>query len=276
MSKKIFVYDPGNFVPDYNYCLCKALKDNYPEDEIVLIAHEKNWGKRKKNFKLKKFFFNIVENIIFLKDPIKKIFKGVEYLFELFLFIFYVIKEKPDVIHIQWFPVPLEDVIAFSVIKIFNVRLVYTVHDVLPHKEKFYHKWVYGIVYKIPDILIIHSDKYRKNIEKLYGKSFHEKITIIPHGDFKKLYEEYPLDLDKSMNSDEIVFMFFGLIKKYKGLDILLRAIGRIKNQIEGKKVKFKIFGKVKTDFEKYDKIIRDEGIRNLLDLRLEFIDEKK
>ncbi|TYB96327.1 MAG: glycosyltransferase [Kosmotoga sp.] len=273
---KILIYDPGNFVPDYNYCLCKALKDNYPEDEIVLIAYEKNWDKRQTNFKLNNFFFKIVENIKLLRGPIKKIFKGIEYLVELILFIFYVIRKSPDVIHIQWFPVLIADIIVFKIIGYFDIKLIYTVHNVLPHKEKFYHKWVYNIVYKIPTILIIHSDKYKKNIEKLYGTAFHKKIHIIPHGDFKKLYEEYQLNKNVNNNSDKIIFLFFGLIKEYKGLDILLKAVGRIKDQIKDKQVVFKIYGKVKTDFSQYEKIIQNKGIENLLDLRFEFIDEEE
>jgi D-inositol-3-phosphate glycosyltransferase len=57
-----------------------------------------------------------------------------------------------------------------------------------------------------------------------------EKIKVIPHGNFNDYLPEKPMTKNEAreyfeLNNDEKVLLFFGFIKEYKGLDILLEAV---------------------------------------------------
>jgi glycosyltransferase involved in cell wall biosynthesis len=71
--------------------------------------------------------------------------------------------------------------------------------------------------------------------------------------------------------------LFFGFIRKYKGLDILLEAMQLLKNHlIHGKEVKLLIAGEFYEDRAHYDEQIRELGIENQLILHTDFIPDSE
>lgn len=72
----------------------------------------------------------------------------------------------------------------------------------------------------------------------------------------------------KQRSHDEFTFLFFGLIRDYKRLDLFIKAA----NLLNNKKCKFIIAGKC-DDWNKYEKLIDD---KTLFDLHLRFIDDNE
>ena len=273
----IYLFDPGNFVSDYNYSLCSALEDNFSKTEVTLFAdNKKNWNTEDLNFNLIDCFFSLTKKFEIHNTILRRIFKVIEYPFNLLIFILKVLKNDPDIIHIQWLPVPFLDIILFYIFKCMGINLIYTVHNILPHERKFYHIYLYKSVYKIFDELIIHTEGNKKEFISLFGDRFSKKLNVIPHGDFGKIYLKSSGDKKNKSNGDKLVFLFFGLIREYKGLDVLLQALNNIKNTIDRNNVIFKIYGNPTTDFSKYKDIIIKNNLKQYLDLRLEFIPERE
>ena len=109
--------------------------------------------------------------------------KPLSYLLSQLILLYYIIKTRPSVIHFQWFKFPIVDYFLLKIISLFlnKVKIVYTVHNVLPHNTVNTHKYIYEKIYKIVHKIIIH-DQYSKNI---LSKSFNIKplkIHVIPHG----------------------------------------------------------------------------------------------
>ena len=66
--------------------------------------------------------------------------------------------------------------------------------------------------------------------------------------------------------------MFFGFIRKYKGLDILLEAIHILKQQNALENIKLMIAGEFYENAQPYLDAIQNSGIEELIILKNEFI----
>jgi D-inositol-3-phosphate glycosyltransferase len=144
-------------------------------------------------------------------------------------------RDGPEIIHIQslfyWV-----DWLFLAGLGKTSSQLILTVHDVIPHK--FYTKhftWVeliiLGFMYKKADKLIIHAEMNRQQL--LYEFPFAEdKAVVIPHGEYSLsgITQEISQDEARSvleLDDNQRVILFFGYIRKIKGIDILLRAFDR-------------------------------------------------
>jgi glycosyltransferase involved in cell wall biosynthesis len=75
------------------------------------------------------------------------------------------------------------------------------------------------------------------------------------------------------LNPDDRIILFFGFIRKYKGLDILLEAMKIIRQQ--NKNIKLLIAGEFYEDEKPYRDLIEKYALHDVLILRTEFIADK-
>jgi D-inositol-3-phosphate glycosyltransferase len=109
---------------------------------------------------------------------------------------------------------------------------MHTAHDVVLVNENKINILYNRLVYKFSDVLIVHSETNKKQLSDYY-KISKNKIYVMPHGSFnyykdiKKIdiqFEKEKLDIEP----DQTVLLFFGFIKYYKGLELLLEALNSI------------------------------------------------
>lgn len=158
--------------------------------------------------------------------------------------------EEPDVIHIAF-----EDVIVGILIYLLHGRypLVLTEHDPSPHfGESLLVKINWGIARFLSersvDAIIVHGEKL-KNILISRGIS-DDKVQVIPHGDYS-----FYCKWDMCPQTEEKSILFFGLIREYKGLDYLLKAIPIVNESV--KDVQYIIAGD--GDLQQYNSLFYDD-----------------
>lgn len=144
---------------------------------------------------------------------------------------------RPDVIHIQWLIDRNEDYKFIRLLKWLGFIIVYTVHDILPqgaevHPDREAIKKIYGKV----DAIIVHAAGNKKEILSLFNLD-PGKIHVIPHGS-NELFNTNKA-VSKEIARKELgippakkVILFFGIIKRYKGLEYLVEAFHEIKKQV--------------------------------------------
>ena len=111
--------------------------------------------------------------------------------------------------------------------KIKSKKIIWTIHNLSSHdsKRKQLENFFYIFVSFVSDFLIVHSKLAVPKVSIKY-KIKHNKIRYIPHGNYSSL-----ISLDKknySRNSKKFVFLFFGLIRPYKGVLGLIESFKRI------------------------------------------------
>lgn len=180
---------------------------------------------------------------------------------------------RPDVMDIQWcttFHAPILIPLAFLVRRFSRTSVVLTVHNVLPHETRFFDKILCKILYTLADTLIVHSTKMKNDLVRI----FHippERISIIPHGICLNSGKEmHPVKVRKVLGiKEERVILFFGLVRRYKGLESLLAAFSRIK---DGSDVGLLLAGDFIEGKDRYQKIIHDYGMEDRVHIHSRYI----
>lgn len=124
----------------------------------------------------------------------------------------------------------------FRLCRLLGVRIVWTVHNLVehdtPHPER--EKTARKHLFRYVDGLIAHSPEALAAVEAAYGGDDSRAVTaVIPHGNYIGSYPEDPRITTKlrerlELREDDFVLLFFGAIRLYKGVDVLLRAFSAL------------------------------------------------
>ncbi len=182
-----------------------------------------------------------------------------------------VADERPDVIHIQWFPAAISGYLLLGLLRaVSSAKIVYTAHNILPHEKRALYHGVYKKIYQMIDKIIAPSKFNRAAIMEMFDLES-TRISVIPDclyfGDLKN---DSRAEAEKrlSLPSGEKRILFFGYIRKHKGLGSLIKAFNKIKKQIPD--CRLVIAGKPEGGFGVYSNLIYDLGLHKdvILDLR--------
>ena len=234
---KIIIQDPWGIrgLGVYDYSLCDAL---YKKDiNLTLVTNCYYEYDKLTNFKVFKIFFKYSENI--RPKFFRKVIRGVEYCFNMVNLLKIYSKESPDIIHIQWLLFYQFDYFWLRILRyrlrLKNIKIVLTAHNVLPHVNGYKCKNILEKIYSQFDGIIVHSEVMKSQMFEVFGtKTKGWSICVIPHGTGDKLFEKIDKDIlnnyrDKINLSKNkgYNFLFAGVINKNKGLDVLLEAWGK-------------------------------------------------
>jgi glycosyltransferase involved in cell wall biosynthesis len=126
-----------------------------------------------------------------------------------------------DVVHFQWLAVQPLDRFLLP-----RRPVVLTAHDLLPREPRPFQLHAQRRLYGAVDAIVAHSDYGRRRlVEELAVDP--GKVRVIHHGafDFLTRAPEAPLPPELSPGLGERpVVLFFGLLRPYKGIEVLLQA----------------------------------------------------
>jgi glycosyltransferase involved in cell wall biosynthesis len=151
---------------------------------------------------------------------------------------FFLFWKNPHAIHFQWLIDKKNTFYFMKFLKILRFNIVYTAHDILPHGDNSQNsQTVFGKIYRISDKIIVHAESNKREIVKIF-KIDPSKVHVIPHGSFDIFYTDKSITKEIARKKIKIpdekrVILFFGLIKKYKGLEYLVSAFQKIKEELD-------------------------------------------
>jgi glycosyltransferase involved in cell wall biosynthesis len=122
-----------------------------------------------------------------------------------------------DVVHFQWLSVQQLDGRLLPG----GRPLVLTAHDVLPREPRRGQREAQRRLYERFDAIVVHSEHGRERLTGELGIDA-GRVHVIPHGAFAHLAEAP--EAPPSFQTDKKVVLFFGLLRPYKGIDVLLDA----------------------------------------------------
>jgi glycosyltransferase involved in cell wall biosynthesis len=147
-----------------------------------------------------------------------------------------VTHEHPDLVLIQWwttFWAPAYAALS-SAIHSQGVRNGYLIHQVLPHESHFGDHWLAHLAFHPADAFLLQNEKEIEALMKLVpvpGAVI--KIAAMPifdmFADQKMAVEQARQRLNLPANAK--VLLFFGIVRHYKGLKILLEAVSLLRAQ---------------------------------------------
>lgn len=229
----IIPYDWGG-MPHYTTELANAVSKG--EDVAILCSKRLNTSRISNGIEIHRVFSELDFNI---SNPMSmlsiKNFFGMYSYKELKL----IKKINPDIIH---FTTPLFPPIPFF-ISLYGIRRYYpivrTIHSM--HQDssplmEFTSYIIEHICCKLinHDATIVHTQRDKEHIISS-GLISDDKIFVIPHMSYNS-FKKYTSNEQANLAEANYI-LFFGYIKKYKGLEYLLQAIPLILNEVENIKV---------------------------------------
>lgn len=136
-----------------------------------------------------------------------------------------------DVVHFQWLSVQPADVHLLPR----GRPLVLTAHDVLPREPRAGQLAAQRRLYERMDAVVVHSRAGRNRLTRTLGVE-PERVHVIAHGAFTHLVEmagQRPLPPDLGAVRGPVV-LFFGLMRPYKGIEVLLAAWDGVRDALTG------------------------------------------
>jgi glycosyltransferase involved in cell wall biosynthesis len=100
--------------------------------------------------------------------------------------------------------------------------LVLTAHDILPREARPGQRAAQRRLYDRFDAIVVHSEHGRGRLVEELGLDG-ARVHVIPHGVFAHLAEQ-PIAGTPPFETDKPVVLCFGLMRPYKGIDVLLDA----------------------------------------------------
>ncbi len=182
-------------------------------------------------------------------------------------------KLKPDIIVVRyWLPLmgPCLGTILRIVRKNHHSKVICIADNVLPHEKRLGDKQFTAYFIKPIDAFITMSEKVMSDL-RLFTHKPAQKLT-------HPLYDNFGDKLDKAearnylgLDKDDKIILFFGFIRNYKGLDILLEALNILK-QHSTLNIKLLIAGEFYEDRKSYDDIIEKNDLQPQIIMRANFI----
>ena len=131
-----------------------------------------------------------------------------------------------DLVHYQWLTVQPLDVHLLPPAR----PRVLTAHDVLPREPRPGQVAATRRLARRMDAVVVHSEHGARRLRDELGVDA-ERVRVIPHGAFDYLTrqpDERPLPAELAAVEGPVV-LFFGLLRPYKGVDVLLEAFRSVR-----------------------------------------------
>lgn len=141
----------------------------------------------------------------------------------------YIKNQHPQVLILQWwtwfFTLPYLTIL-FLTKTLTNIKIVIIAHNPVDHEANLYKKLSANLVLKQAHKIVVHNSKLQKELSKLI------KVPVImafhPIYDMFRLGQDIPKSAQAKLKVDSPLLLFFGHVRPYKGLDILLNALSKL------------------------------------------------
>ena len=184
---------------------------------------------------------------------------------------FKIKKDAPDLlIYKYWIPFfgPCFGTISKIAKHNGKTKILVICDNVIPHERKPGDIVFTKYFFKSADYFILLSESVRRDLLRIKPAA---KNKILPHpvySNFGQAVSQEEAKEHLNLNSDKLI-LFFGFIRDYKGLDILLSAMSLIKNRLD---VKLIVAGEFYSDKEKYLSLIKNLDLTERVYLFTDFI----
>ncbi len=181
--------------------------------------------------------------------------------------------ENPDFVIIRyWLPVmgPCLGTIAKRIKKNTAIRVIAITDNVIPHEKMPGDSWFTGYFVRQCDGFVAMSKAVLNDLKQFTST---DKKIFLPH----PIYDIFGEKIDKpaarkklQLGATEKHLLFFGFIRKYKGLDLLLQAMADTRVKQAG--IKLIVAGEYYEDAAPYEEIIRQNKLEDAVILKTEYI----
>ena len=217
---KVAMIDPSSFTIPYDFALANGIAAAGVEPRLYL-GDLRPEDRRPDDPAVVDLFYRELGHPALANLPkgIRRALKGLSHVSGMRRLVKTLDDWRPDVIHFQWFPLPLVDLRFLPTLRRI-APLVATVHDSNPfngNPTSRLQVFATKSILRQVDALVVHTEQAVLRLKQ--GGLGTRRIERIPHG---PLHETAAMA--EPVRRGAVEFLLFGKLKPYKGLDVLIRA----------------------------------------------------
>lgn len=269
---KVALIDPSLFTGPYDAALT---------DGLVLAGVTPTWITRPTRSgdrqeidvtRVQAVFYKHVDDIKWLPDRLRTVAKGLAHLVGLGRMAMTLLRLRPDVVHYQWVVLPPIDLPMMRLIQFF-CPVVLTVHDTVAFNGERM-SWLQNLGFhgpiKLANHLIVHTQSGKETLLR-HGIAA-SKISIVAHGPLPLHARPNPA---RPARDPRYTFILFGEMKPYKGIDVLVEAVGLLSPEIRAQ-AKVIVAGRERMDLAPIHARIEALGLTNTIEMQVKRLSESE
>jgi len=254
---RIALLDPPSFTAPYDHALASALARR--GNDVTLLTSPFTHGDvpEPDGYQRDEVFLPLSSRLVRRRprSGLRLPLKGAEYVPSSARLLQRVRSLDPDVAHVQWLAIPRYDVHWLRRLK---RPTVLTAHDVLPRQERNARAW--GEALGLADRVIVQSQRAVEQLE----------AAGVPPGKLVRIqHPVFESGVAASPPSGRTILLF-GLIRQYKGLDVLLRALAEVPD------ARLVVAGDPLDPVEPLQALARELGVEDRIEWRLGFLPDEE
>lgn len=163
-----------------------------------------------------------------------------------------------------------------------GIRVVSVLDNVIPHEPHFWDKWLIRYFIRSVDQFVAMSESVRQDCLKFQPESRYDCVKLSPH----PLYDNFGAPVAKAaarrqlgLPEDKTILLFFGFIRDYKGLDLLMKAYAEVRNKEQGAKSKdllLVVAGEFYNNGEQYRQLEQELKLEGTIAWHTDFIPDER
>ena len=265
---KVSLVDPSLFTLPYD----RALADGLQQLGHVVTLHGRSLGDDDPapgDVRLSADFYRLAHSRLGNKLPrsLRLGLKGADHAWSMRRLVRRLRRDKPDVIHMQWLPLPLVDSVMLKQLREI-APLVLTMHDTNPFNGDPTSGWqrhaMAGCLSQFGRV-IVHTAQGASRLREQGVET--DRLVQLPHG----LLTAPALDLPPDPMAEQLTFLLFGKIKPYKGADILIEAFAALPEDLRAQ-ARVRIVGKPYMDLAPLHALVERTGVRQQVVIDSRFV----
>jgi len=160
-----------------------------------------------------------------------KIINGLQWIVGSVQSIFHARLSGISIFHFHIFYTNILVLFNLLLVKLLFGKVVLTIHDVASLARIGSPSIMSSLIYKLTNLILTHNKFSKDEIIKI-DTSLKENIYIVPHGNYTPF-----INIQKNKNqsreylelpNEKTILLFFGMIKKVKGLEVLLKSLRKV------------------------------------------------
>jgi glycosyltransferase involved in cell wall biosynthesis len=218
---RVQLVDPAAYTPPYDHALAGALAREGAEVELVTSRFSYGPVPLEDGYRVNEHFYRRSS-----REGVgprrRRLLRAAEHVPDMLRY--RRVADEADLVHYMWLPVPALDRRLLPPKR----PRVYTMHWRLPEAGTRIARTLTGLLAEM-DAVIVHSEHGARRLQADFGVP-PVKLRVIPHGAFDYLTrqeDEAPLPAELRQVSGPVI-VAFGLVRPYKGTDVLLEAFRRV------------------------------------------------
>ena len=266
-AMRVAMIDPSLFTLPYDAALAAGLQAEGHE----VVLHGRAPGpddNATDGAPLRESFYRVASAPVLARLPqaLRLAIKGLDHAWSMQALVRRLRRERPDVIHFQWLPLPVVDRRFLKRLRAI-APLVLTVHDTNPFNGNptgGLQRVGAHAAFADFDRLIVHTEQGRARL-LAHGEGM-DRVAVMPHG----LLGRASAAVADPMQG-EISFLLFGKIKPYKGADLLIAAFAGMQPELRAQS-RLRIVGKPYMDLEPLYQQARQMGVADRVTIEPRFV----